>query len=50
MVRAEGSPWRTALEFVPEWNKKEVAPIPETDEEMIASMAAFFGCGPGKPN
>jgi hypothetical protein len=50
MTRGEDSATLTALDFVPEWNKKEAPGIPETDEEMIATMAAFFNCGPGKPN
>jgi hypothetical protein len=48
MTRSEEAPWKTALDFVPEWKKAPM--IPETDEEMIASMVRFFGNGPGKPN
>ena len=47
MTREKDTPWATALDFVPEWSKEKQ---PQTEEEMIASMAAFFGCGPGKPN
>ena len=50
MTRGEGWETLTALDFVPEWNKKKAPAIPETDEEMIASMVMFFNCGPGKPN
>jgi hypothetical protein len=51
MTRDKDSPWSTAVDFVPEWSKeKELATVPQNDDEMIASMAAFFGCGPGKPN
>jgi len=50
MTRSEDAPWKTALDFVPEWIKKEEVKLPETDEEMIASMVMFFNCGPGKPN
>jgi hypothetical protein len=50
MTRGEGSTALTALDFVPEWAKKEIPVIPETEDEMIASMADFFNCGPGKPN
>jgi hypothetical protein len=48
MTRGENSKAMTALDFVPEWNKEEEL---KTDEEMIFSMANFFGCGPGsRPN
>ena len=51
MTRGKNSKVLTALDFVPEWNEEEeIKLLPKTDEEMIASMAAFFGTGPGKPN
>jgi hypothetical protein len=50
MTRGENTTAVTALDFVPEWSKEKEEALPETDEEMIASMVKFFGCGPGKPN
>ena len=47
--RSEGAKVLSGVDFVPDYEGKKVEE-PQTEEEMIASMAAFFGAGPGKPN
>jgi hypothetical protein len=47
--RGEGAKVWSASDFVPDYDAKQEE-VPQTDEEMIKSMAKFFGVGPGKPN
>lgn len=55
MLLEEGAEPIDPLIYVPDYVKRqkmqeEAAANTLTDEQLIKSMASFFGCGPGRPN